>query len=844
VTSKTNPKHVDNLPASLSPFIGRKREIAEVRRLIEGHRLLTLTGPGGCGKTRLAIEVARGLVADYEDGVWLTELASLTDPALVAQAVASSLGVRERVSGSVTDSLISHLQTRNALLLIDNCEHILHGCAQFSRKLLESCPGMHVLTTSREPLGVRGEAVFTVPPLLLPDPQPWRNPASEQNRLSRYKRSEAVQLFLTCASAAVPAFILTAENISWVVNICRRLDGIPLAIELAASQVRAYSPRQIAERLDDRFQILVRGAHNAPDRHRTLQATLDWSYDLLNEGERDAFHQLSIFLGGWTLEAAEGICASGGGRADLMAMLSSLVDKSLVAAETFQERRRYRYLETIRMYARQKLDESGETEAILDRHLDYFTRWADRNAKHLVGSDQPVWIEQFLKEHDNLRSALEWSQTSPERATLGLRLAGACGQFWRLSGYFSEGRARLSRALEHPAAQQRNTYRTQALHWAANLAYIQSDYKATRLHAEEELALSKELGPAGKKGIASALDMLGELATEIGDYENAPKLFEKALQINREIGNKAGAADMLLQLGWSAMRSGDFDQAEIRLTESLPLFRELGVLPYLALAQAGLGELAVRQGRYVQAVELLEESLTLRRKMGEQWGMAASLGSLGWVAMLQSDFSRMRKLIGESLSIRMQIGDRGGIAWCLEKLAEASMLQAKILPYQHRKIGYQKAVRLYGAARALRKQLNSVIDPADQTHYDKMVEMLKDALDEKAFRSAWAEGAAAPLDGIIEHALAPLITPQDVNALSKAQTAKVKYGGLSVREREAAILIAQGKTNRDIAVTMVVREKTVETYVTRILNKLGFHSRVQIATWAIEVGLVNAKTDN
>jgi predicted ATPase len=700
VTSKTNPKHLNNLPTSLSPFIGRKREIAEVRQLIGGHRLLTLTGPGGCGKTRLAIEVARGLVADYEDGVWLTELASLTDPALVAQAIASNLGVREPVSGSVTNSLISHLQTRDALLLIDNCEHILHGCAQFSLKLLESCPGMHVLTTSREPLGVRGEAVFTVPPLSLPDPQPWRSPASEQNNLPGYERSEAVQLFVTCANAAAPAFKLTAENSPWVANICRRLDGIPLAIELAASQVRAYSPRQIAERLDDRFQILARGARNTPDRHRTLQAALDWSYDLLTEGERDLFHQLSIFSRGWTLEAAEDLCASGGGRANLLAVLSSLVDKSLVAVETFQERRRYRYLETIRMYARQKLDESGETEAILDWHLDYFTRWADRNAKYLVGPDQTVWIEQYLIEHDNLRSALEWSQKSPERAQLGLRLAGACGQFWRLSGYFSEGRARLSRALEHPAAQQRNTYRTRALHWAANLAYIQSDYKATRLHAEEELALSKELGPTGKKGIASALDMLGELATEIGDYETAPKLFEEALQINREIGNKAGAADMLLQLGWSAMRSGDFDQAEIRLTESLPLFRELGVLAYLALAQAGLGELAVRQGRYVQAVELLEESLTLRRKMREQWGMAASLGSLGWVAMLQSDFSRMRKLIGESLSIRMQIGDRGGIAWCLEKLAEASMLQAKILPYQHRKIGYQKAVRLYGAAQA------------------------------------------------------------------------------------------------------------------------------------------------
>jgi DNA-binding CsgD family transcriptional regulator/tetratricopeptide (TPR) repeat protein len=628
---------------------------------------------------------------------------------------------------------------------------------------------------------------------------------------------------------------LTSQNGPWVADICRRLDGIPLAIELAAARSRAFSVRQIAERLDDRFHLLSTRLRTVPLRHQTLQATLDWSYQLLTGAEQTVLRRLSVFVNGWRLEAAEAVCSDDTLRSnEVMEVLSNLVDKSFVAVDSHKGRRRYHFLETIRQYAMNKLRETGEESELRNQHLEHFTHWAEINHLNLTGPDQADWLDFFEADHDNIRTALDWSLTSGDRVGWGLSLAGTSGNFWRLRGYLSEGRERLAKILISPQNQEKNAARARALLWSANLAYLQSDYPATRSLAEEGLEIYRELDQAGKPGVARALGLLGEVAKEMGDYEIAPVMFEKALSIYRELNEKSGIADMLMQLGWAAMRVGDYEQASTFLNEGQIHFRELGERTMLGFTLAGLGELAVRTRSLDKAQSLLEESLALRQEMGSRWGTAASLGSLGWVALLQRDYRKMRELLGESLAIRVDIGDRGGIAWCLEKLAEAIVLQTQAFPSSHRRRVLPRAVRLFGAAAALRAPFNSVIDPADQPNYQRIIDDLRGALGDEEYTAAWDEGGGTPLSDIIDMALAPV----EAALLSHDQASKVKFGGLSAREREAAVLIAQGKTNREIAEIMVVRVKTVETYITRILDKLGFDSRVQIATWAHKVGLV------
>lgn len=833
-----------NIPISLSTFIGRKRESAEVDRLLTDHRLLTLTGPGGCGKTRLALEVARDKSPRFPDGAWWAEFASLTKAELVPQAVAASLEVQEKVGRPVLDVLVEHIRSRGMLFLLDNCEHLAQACAQLSAALLAECPGIHILATSREPLGVQGEVVLSVPPLSLPEPQPWRRPGSEKDTLETYLEAEAIQLFIERAREASPAFKLDAQNGPWVADICRRLDGIPLAIELAAARLRAFSVRQIAERLDDRFQLLTSSLRTAPERHQTLEATLEWSYALLSEAEQNVLQRLSVFSAGWTLDAAQQVCAYESlHRTDVMHVLANLVDKSLVVADGDRGGRRYRLLETIRQYAHQKLVESESADAARDRHLEHYLSWAEAAAPRLAGPEQQVWLDRFDHEHDNIRAALDYCLQKEERAEEGLRLTTACAQFWRLRSSLSEGRARLSTALSLTNEHEQTLERAWALLWSANLAYLQSDYQTTRTCAQKGLEICRELGPDGRPGVARAHDLLGELATEVGDYESAPVHLRKALGIYRELEDKRGIADMLLQLGWAEMRQGAYDEADALLNECLPLLRDLDETMLLAFVLSGLGELEIRRGRLDQAKNHLQESLSLRLALGERWGVAASLGSLGWVALLRREFGRMKELLQESMAIRTDIGDRGGIAWCLEKLAQSRQLQARALPSAHRGPAFRQAAQLLGAASALRASVHSVVDPADQAEYEQLQENLRRSLGGRAFDDAWVQGSDVPLEQVVDLALSPTIEPSDAEELTVGQVEKIRFGGLTRREREAAGLIAQGKTNREIAQIMVVRVKTIETYVTRILNKLGFNSRVHIATWALEVGLTDHRED-
>lgn len=822
-----SPLSNNNLPIQLTSFFGRAHDISEVKKWLIDNRLVTLTGPGGCGKTRLAFEIASELTSDYEHGVWLIEFAPMSDPALITQAVAAVIGVREYPGVELSQAVVDYLFSRHTLLIFDNCEHLITDIARFVDILLRKCPRLSVLTTSREGLGILGEEIWTVPSLSLPIQKPWTDPASAQATVNLYMNSESVQLFMARVSAASPEFTLTVENGIWVAEICRRLDGMPLAIELAAARVRALSVKQIAERLDDRFNLLILGSRTAPLRQQTLAAVLDWSYTLLSEAERRVFQRFSIFAGGASLDGAEAVCRCEWVQSeDVLNVLSHLVDKSLVVADHSSNQTRYRLLETIRQYARQKLAEQGEEDECRDCHLVYFMQWAETTALILGGKDQLVGLKRFETEHDNLRTALEWSRVNEKKAAEGLRLAAACGPFWSSHGYFSEGRRHLFAALSPRQVKDRSRTHAHALSNSAYLAYLQADYPAGQPLIEEALVIWRELGQENRAELARTIEIFGGFRMEVGDYESAQRLFQESLEIYTQLNQKDRIGAALRDLGWSAMRTGNYQLAQIHLEKTLALIQETGDKTGPVYAYSGLGEVAVRLGQYDRALGLLEKGLSLSRELGDKWLEATILGSLGWAALRLRNLEPMRSFISESLSLRMDIGDQGGIAWCLEKMAEAAILEGQ----------YQKAVTIFASAASLRIPLYSVIDPVDQPEYERILARLRSKLDPKIFDACWEEGEGMQLSDVVTKALSEPIEAMDKTPISD----KVKFQGLSKRERETAALIAQGKSNREIAQIMTVREKTVETYVTRILDKLGFSSRVQIATWAVEKGFISS----
>ena len=812
-----------NLPSLLSAFIGREQEMEQVEQLLLSHRLVTIAGPGGAGKTRLALQLASKLQAGFEDGIWLVELASLSDATLIEQTVASCLDIREQTGKPFIETLVSHLASLEILLILDNCEHLVTACAQFAETVLRRCPRLKILVTSREVLGIDGEVVWNIPSLSLPESQPWKSPSAAQTAIEVYKQSEAVQLFLDRAGRIIHGFDLNVENGAWIAEICRQLDGMPLAIELAATRVRAMSVEQIAQRLDDRFRLLIGGSRTAEPRQQTLAATLDWSYMLLSEAEQKVLQRLSVFSGGCTIEAAQAICSSGETvDEDVLNEIYRLVEKSLVVVDRFEGgKTRCRLLESIRQYAQSKLIESGEGGEISDRHLKYYVQWAEKTENYLIGSEQLYWLERYEMEHDNVRAALEWGQSVPEGGLLCLRLAAAMGHFWRLHNYISEGRLHFKTALANHDALQPTLHRAHALYSAYVLAFYQSDYPVVRELAEEALSIANSLGSSGRLEAANALEMLAEVASETGDYSTAPKLYEQALAVYREVGHLVGIGDTLKMLGYSAMRNGEYEHAQNYLEEALVVCRQAGDLRHISSTLLGLSDLAIRRGHFERAGVLLKESLQITQPLGQNWGVAAILGAMGWLALCRGEFKEMKKFLQESLRLRIESGDVGGIAWCLEKLAEAACRENQ----------YENSSIILGCAAALRKPINSVMDHIDQPNYERIISDLRSALGPETFTAAWAEGQTLPLEQVVELALAE---PESTKNESKY---KDEFGGLTKRELEAALLISKGKSNREIAEAMTVGVKTVETYVTRILNKLGFDSRVQIATWVLENGL-------
>jgi non-specific serine/threonine protein kinase len=670
----------NNLPLQVNRFIGRERERTAVRGLLATTRLLTLTGAGGSGKTRLALQVATDLRAEFTHGVWWVELAALADPLLVPQAVAAVVGIPERAGYTVTVALAEALRSKQALLVLDNCEHLLVAAVQLIETPLRTWAQVRVLVTSRAALTITGETIWPVLPLRVPE-------ADQPPPFAGLLTYEAVQLFVERAQSVHPSFTLTPVNAAAVVQLCRRLDGMLLAIELAAARLRALSVAQVVTRLDDAYRLLTGGSRWALPRQQTLRAAMDWSYALLSAQEQAFFRRLSVFAGTFSLEAAEAICADEPGAADdVLDLLSSLIDKSLVLLEQrFIDQggeARYRLLETIRQYGQDKLQACAEAATVRRRHRDWYARLAAQAEAATLEAGQERVFDRLETEHDNLRLALGWSLEQQEAETAA-QIGAAIRLFWLLRGHMSEGRSWLERALAGFADQ--NAVRAKALNAAAILASLQDDYKAAHRLAEEGLALSRALAERQQTGYA--LYIVGRLARIEGNYASAVTFFEESLALFRALGQKHDIALVLSGLGLTVLYLGEDARATALCEASLALTRELGEPRGIASWLTNLGIILLARGDDQRAQALCEESLAIRKALGYKGGCAHTLTVLGRIALQQGAYVQATACYQESLTLRQETGEKEGIASALEGLAAVWGLQGQPV----------RGARLYGA---------------------------------------------------------------------------------------------------------------------------------------------------
>jgi predicted ATPase/DNA-binding SARP family transcriptional activator/DNA-binding CsgD family transcriptional regulator len=767
-----------NLHAQRTSFVGREREMLEVKRALAMSRLLTLSGAGGSGKTRLALEVARDLVGAYPDGVWLVEFAPLTEGALVPQAVAKALRVPEQQGRELTEALVDDLREKKLLLVLDNCEHLVEEAAQLADALLSSCPHLRVLATSRETLDVEGELVRRVDPLSVPsaDPDAHRGPAAGE--LARY---EGVRLFMERARLRSPHCELTEENSGTVAQICRRLDGMPLALELAAARVRALSLEQISQRLENSLKLLKGDSRTASPRQRTLRATLEWSYNLLSEEERALLRRLSVFAGGWTLEAAEEAVgpSEDAGEEDVLELLSKLVDKSLVVTEVSGgEVRRYRLLEPVRQYAIERLEASGEAEAFRHRHASFFLALAEEAAPQLSGAQQQAqaWAERLEEEHDNMRSALSWSlENEPETAFL---LGGALARFWEMRAHFVEGSAWLESALR------------------------QSD----RADAATDAATRAKL-----------LSEAGTFAFHRAHFDHAIELHGEALELYRQVGDDGGVAFALMCLGAQHFEKGDHERAAPFLEEALELSRKIGDKQNTSGTLHNLAEVERQRGNYERAKTLGMESIALSREAEDQWHLARVVGWVGMLAVWSGDDHDLAEtFLEEGLTLSRDIGNWPYVAYCLEGFAGLAGARGQ----------GALAARLWGAAEALRSNIGAPPSLDARPLYEPSKAAVRTRLGEEAWEAAFAQGSAMSAEVAADYALSEEVVPTpEEDSLADRRPADP----LTSREEEVAELIAQGLTNRRIAEELFLSERTVHRHVSKVLKKLGLGSREQVA---------------
>jgi predicted ATPase/class 3 adenylate cyclase len=779
---RTLASRSDSLPVQPTPFIGREHEVATIGQLLRRQdvRLVTLTGPGGTGKTRLSIQVASELRDVFVEGVSFISLAPINDPLLVIPTIAQALGIRDKEGQPLSTRLAEVLQQKQVLLLLDNFEQVVGAASQVA-ELLTSCPSLKVLVTSREVLHVRAEHEFAVPPLALPDP-------AHLPELAALARFPSVALFLQRVQAIKPEFRLTVTNARAVAEICVRLDGLPLAIELAAARMKLLSPQVLLARLDRRLAMLAGGARDVPTRQQTLRNTIAWSYQLLNAREQRLFCRLSVFVGGCTLQAAEAVCiASDDGATQVLDGVASLVDKSLLQrveqTEEASEEPRFLMLETIREYALEALTTSGEAAVARQAHADYFLLLAEEAEPALKGPLLVSWLERLEREHDNLRAALQWALEGG-RTEMALRLGTALERFWVVRGHRNEGLAFLERALAGSSGVA-TSVRAKALLAAARLAFVQSHYDRGEVLAQESLALFRGLGD--RRGIALSLDRLGMAAWRRGDFRTAGVLMEEDLALFKEVGDQDRVAWSLFTLGLLNNKQGEYTRACALFEESLTLFRELGNKRGIAASLTQLaGTLFVSQGNQALIYPLLEEGLSLDREVGDKEGMAVSSLLLGWVALKQGDVAIARTRVEESLTLYREMEHREGMAESLLLLGKAEATRgdhafARALYEESlamaQEIGDKEliasgleglasvvtvlgapawAARLWGAAEALRETIGAPLQPIERAEYDQAVAAVRDHLGEEPFISAWAAGRTMTAGQVLTTVAPPL----------------------------------------------------------------------------------------
>jgi predicted ATPase/DNA-binding NarL/FixJ family response regulator len=757
-----------NLPAELTSFVGRRSELAEVKRLLADSRLVTLTGIGGVGKTRLALRAAAELRRAFRDGVWLVQLDQLHDQALVAEAVARALGLQDRAGYASAATLAEYLAGRQVLLVLDNCEHLVDATAKLADLLLRAAPGLRVLATSRESLNMTGETVLAVPPLPAPE-------AGRQLAVADLARFPAVGLFTERAAQVVAGFALTEANMTAVAGICRRLEGVPLAIELAAAWLPVLSPEQIDARLGDRLGLLTRGARTQPERQQTLRASIEWSYELCSQAERLLWARLSVFAGGFELDAAEGICADHRlGAEQLLGLLAGLVSKSVLIAAHGDGAARYRLPETLRAYGQERLHESGEYTTLRRQHRDWHEQLARRVDIDWLNPQIADMTARLFREHANVQAAQDFCQTEPGEAEAGLRIAVHVWFFfcW-ISGYVSEGQYRLSRVLA--LASEPTVWRAQGLLLASFLAAVSGDRGAVQPLLDQGTSLAGQLDDPATQALAAWV--AGHVALFAGDLPQAIAHSQHGLAVLPADVPGRQRAHLLICLANAAGLAGDEERAAA-------CHRELA-----ALTEAG--------SEYIRAAY-----------------SAYSLWALGAAAWRRGNLDRATEL--EQQSLRLRSSDRMGSIFCVEALAWIAASQ-----HQH-----ERAAILLGAATGLLQSMGTTLEGNQHVagcHQECERETRK-ALGEAAFQAAYHRGLELPAGDVLAYALQEPSRKPPAPAVAEGAP-------LTSRELQVARLIAGGRSNKEIAAELVISQRTAENHVEHILTKLGFTSRVQVAAW-------------